>query len=91
MCAPLFLDVCIFIFCKKKDVFGTFLCFKVLKVNRTLSGFLLFLVSYVSFLFFFLSIALDNQLRQKDKKKKVSPQSIYIVGCLMYVHLSHII
>lgn len=50
-----------------------------------------------------MSIALDNQLRQKEKKKTcrrplnslVSPQSIYNVGCLIwvirYVNLLHII
>lgn len=96
MCAPLFIDVCVFFLQEKKMFFGTFMCFKVwvLKVNRTLSGFLFFFVYYV--LFFCMSIALDNQLRQKDKKKMckgprnslVSPQLIYLVGCLMYVHLS---
>lgn len=97
----LFHDVCTFIF-EKKDVFGTLSCFKSEQNSIRIPLF--------SFFFFFslfcmtssMSIALDNQLRQKEKKtcrgpynSVVSPQSIYMVGCFIwvirYVNLLHII
>lgn len=103
MCALCFL-MFVLSFCKK-DVFLA-LC-RVLKVNRIQSGFVFHsLVSFFFILFFLydvssMSIALDNQLRQKEKPSRgplnslVSPQSIYIVGCLIwiikYVNLLHII
>lgn len=101
----LFVSWCLYFnFAKKGCVFGTLLCFKSEQNSIRIPSFFFF-----SILFFFLydvssmSIALDNQLRQKEKKKTcrgplnslVSPQSIYIVGCFIwvirYVNLLHII
>lgn len=106
MCALCFL-MFVLSFCKKGCVFGTLSCFKSEQNSIRIPFFSFY---FLFFFFFFcmtssMSIALDNQLRQKEKKKKktcsgplnslVSPQSIYIVGCFIwvirYVNVLHII